>query len=126
MIEPFFVTTPLGDAVVARNIFINFPILFLNRVTLVDLVEIYMVDFDVIFRVDWLHACLSLIDCSIRVVKFKFLNEPVLKFNGGKSINRGPITSCVKACKIMSKGFLYHIVRVKDLESQFLNSNRSP
>ena len=37
---------------------------------------------------------------------------------GGNSIPRGHIISCLKACKIISKGCLYHIVRVQDLDSE--------
>ena len=32
------------------------------------------------------------------------------------SIRRGQIISCLKNCKMISKGYLYHVLRVKDLE----------
>ena len=47
-----------------------------------DLVELDMVDFDVIFGMDWLNACFASINCRIRVVKFNFFNGPVLEWNG--------------------------------------------
>ena len=75
-----------------------------------------MVDFDVILGMDWLHACFASIDCRTRVLKFKFPNEPVLELKGGKSTVRGQIISCILAYKMISKGFHYHIVRVKELE----------
>ena len=50
-----------------------------NRVNHVELVELYMVDFDVIYGMDWLHACLSSINCRTTVVKFIFSNEPVIE-----------------------------------------------
>ena len=50
-----------------------------NRVTLADLVEIYMFDIDIIFCMDWLHDCFAFIDSTIRVVKFQFPNEPILE-----------------------------------------------
>ena len=43
------VFTPVGDSVVAKRVYRNCPIMLPNRVTHVELVELDMVDFDVIF-----------------------------------------------------------------------------
>ena len=37
---------------------------------------------------------------------------------GGDSIARGRIISCLKSCKMILKGCLYHIVIVQDLDSK--------
>ena len=71
-----------------------------------------MVDFDVIFGMYWFHACA--IDCRTSVVKFNFTNEPLLEWKGKNYLPRGQIISFLKACNMISKRCLYHIMRVKD------------
>lgn len=81
--EPISVTTPVGDTLIARRVFNICPISLHNRVTLVDFVELDIVYFDVIYGIDWLHACFASIDYRTRVVKFQFENEPVLEWKAG-------------------------------------------
>ena len=61
---------------VAKTVYRYCPIMFPNRVIHVELVEIYMVDFEVNFVMDWLHACFVSSDSRTRVVKFNFPNKP--------------------------------------------------
>lgn len=49
-----------------------------SKETLVDLFELYMVDFDVILEIDWLHPCNDSPKCQTRKVIFKFPNESVI------------------------------------------------
>ena len=56
--------------------------MFPNRVSYVDLVELDMLDFDVRLGMDWLHACFASNDYNTRVVRFNFLNEPLLSGRG--------------------------------------------
>ena len=51
--QTFMVTTPVGELVVAKRVYGNFPIMFPNRVTHVELVKLDMFDFDVLLRMDW-------------------------------------------------------------------------
>ena len=48
LIEPFSVTNPVGDSVVAKRVFMSCPISLPHKVTLVDLFEIDIVNFSVI------------------------------------------------------------------------------
>ena len=73
--EPFIVSTPVGELVVAKRVYRNCAIMFPNRVSYVELVELDMLDFDVILGLDWLHAYFAFIDCRTSVVKFNFPSE---------------------------------------------------
>ncbi|XP_049381296.1 uncharacterized protein LOC125845822 [Solanum stenotomum] len=79
-----------------------------------------MVDFDVVLGMDWLHAYYASIDCRTRRVKFQFPSEPILEWESQNVVVKGRFISCIKARKLISKGCLYHLVRVRDVESKTL------
>ena len=95
--EPFLVSTPVGESVVPKRVYRNCPISLPNRVSNVDLVELDMLDFEVNFGMDWLHASFSNIGCRTRVVRFNFQNEPVVEWKGGNSFPRCRIIYYLKA-----------------------------
>ena len=84
----------------------------------VDLVELDMLDLYISLCIDWLHATFAITCCRTRVMRFSFPNDPVFELKGENSIPRGLIISCLKECKMISKGCLYHIVRVHDFDSK--------
>ena len=116
--ESYEVSTPIGVSIVARKVYRNCPVCILNKLLPCDLVELNMVDFDVILGMDWLHAYYASIDCRTRKVKFRFPNEPVLEWESRDVVVKGKFISCIKAHRLISKGCLYHIVRVNDVESK--------
>ena len=77
--EPFCVSTPIGEPILAERVYRNCLISIKQNNIMVDLVELDLVDFDVILCIDWLHACYASTGCSFRVVKFKIPNEPVIE-----------------------------------------------
>ena len=66
---------------------------------------------------DWLHLAYANIDCRTREVKFQLPSEPVLEWKGNDVVEKGRFISCHKAQKLISKGCIYHIVRVRDVDS---------
>ena len=73
-----------------------------------------MVDFDVILGMDCLRSCYVSFEYRTRIVRFKFLDEPILQWKGSSLAPMGQFIYYLKAIKMISKGYLYHIVRVKD------------
>ncbi|XP_070045360.1 uncharacterized protein [Nicotiana tomentosiformis] len=87
-----------------------------GRQTSADIVELEMLDFDAIMGMDWLAACYAIIDCQEKTTRFHFSGEPVLEWVGNTVTPRGRFISYLKARKMIIKGCIYHIVRVRDID----------
>ncbi|XP_070009750.1 uncharacterized protein [Nicotiana sylvestris] len=81
-----------------------------------DLIELDMVEFDVIIGMDWLASCHANVDCRSKTVRFQFPGELVLEWKGNAASSRGKFISYLKARKMIRKGYIYHLVQVRDVE----------
>ena len=79
-----------------------------------------MVNFDVILGMDWLHSCYASFDCRTRIVHFQFLDEPILEWEDSILAPMGGFISYLKAIKMISMVYIYHLVWVKDSSSETL------
>ncbi|XP_070013394.1 uncharacterized protein [Nicotiana sylvestris] len=70
--EPFEVSTPVGESVIARYIYKGCPVKVRHRLTVADLVELEMLDFDVIMGMDWLESCYAKVGCRTKIVSLSF------------------------------------------------------
>ena len=120
----FSIITPVNGSVISRRVYKNFPITVSQKSTLVDLVQLEMVDFDVILGMDFLHSCSASVNCRTRIVHFQFPDERILELKGSSLAPMGRFISRLKARKMISKGYLYHLVQVKDssIETQYFES----
>lgn len=70
------------------------------------------------FGKDWLHSCYASLNCRTHKVIFRFPGELVIELEGVYLAPRGPFISYLRARRLISKGCLYHMVRVKDSNSK--------
>ena len=89
-----------------------------QKVTSADLVKLEMTNFDVILDMDWLHSYYATVDYKNRIVQFQFSNKPILEWRGSTLSFRGQLISYLQARKMISKGYVYHLVYVKDFSSE--------
>lgn len=54
-LEPFFVSILISESVLAERIYRDYVVSFNYRDTLANFIELEMIDFDMIFGIDWLH-----------------------------------------------------------------------
>lgn len=67
---PLLVSTSVSNSIVAREIYRHCVVSVHNRETLVDLIDLYMVDFDVIFGMNYLYLCYASQGCRTQKVNF--------------------------------------------------------
>ena len=67
---------------------------------------------------DRLYKCYATVDYRNGVVRFQFPNDLQLEWEGRSSNPIGQIVFHLKANKMLFKGYLYHLVRVDDLEHE--------
>ncbi|XP_070015151.1 uncharacterized protein [Nicotiana sylvestris] len=116
--DPFTVSTPVGESIIPRRVYRGCTITVCGRQTSADLVELEMLDFDAIMGMDWLAACYATVDFRAKTARFHFPGKPVLEWVSNTVTPRGRFISYLKARKMIAKGFIYHIVRVKDADAE--------
>ncbi|MCF6774917.1 hypothetical protein L3H44_11035, partial [Corynebacterium sp. MC-12] len=116
--KPFEVSIPTGESIMARRVYYDCVVTVCDHDTLADLIELEMVEFDVIIGMDWLASCYATVDCRTKRVYFHFPNEVVLEWEGKIRAPKGRFISYFKARKMISKGYICHLVRVRDMEAE--------
>lgn len=87
----------MGDPMVNQRVYRGCMVSIGGRETLVDLIKLDMVDFDIILGMDWLHLCYASIECRTHSIIFKFPNEPVIEWGGIFLVPKERIISYLQA-----------------------------
>ncbi|XP_070036898.1 uncharacterized protein [Nicotiana tomentosiformis] len=112
--DPSAVSTQAGESIIARRVYQGCMVTICSRQSSTDLVELEMIDFDAIMGMDWLAACYATVDCRPKEARFHFSGEPILECVGNTMTPRGRFISYLKVRKMIAKGCICHIVRVRD------------
>ena len=85
---------------------------------LADLVLLDVMDFDVIFGMDWLSQHFATVDCRRKEVIFRILNEEEFRFVGDKSSAPQNLISAITARKMLRKGCQGYLALVRDTTAE--------
>ena len=77
-----------------------------------------MVDFDIIMGMDWLASCYANVKCRTKIVRFHFPGEAVQEWIGDTTSPKGRFISYLKARRMITRGCIYHLVHVHDLDAE--------
>lgn len=76
-VNPFEVSTSIRDSIIAQGVYHNCIVTIYDFDTLVVLIELDMIDFNVIMDMNWFATCYCIIDYQTKKIHFHFPIETV-------------------------------------------------
>ena len=98
------VTNPLGHSVIVNKVYRDCPIKIREYEFLGDLIELSFREFDVILGMDWLFRHQAIVDCRMKRVTLRTLNDDKVIFIGERSNHLSNVISAAIARKMVRKG----------------------
>uniref|UniRef100_UPI001C3D73DE reverse transcriptase family protein n=1 Tax=Picosynechococcus sp. (strain ATCC 27264 / PCC 7002 / PR-6) TaxID=32049 RepID=UPI001C3D73DE len=114
--EELSVYTPVGDVLVASEVYKDCMIEMDGVAMTANLIPLDIQEFDVILGMDFLSKYRATMDCFQKEVVFKGFEGTEVIFRGDRKILPTCVISAVKAMKLLSKGceaYLAHVMEVK-------------
>ncbi|XP_070016989.1 uncharacterized protein [Nicotiana sylvestris] len=124
--DPFLVTTPIEESLLAEYIYRACQIRVEGRDTLADLIVFDIIDFDMLMGMDWLFSFYAIVDCHAKIVKFEIPNEPSFILRGSQVPETCKIVSFMKAQRLLKKGCLGILAIVNDTRKETISTENIP
>ena len=109
------VTNPLGHSVIVNRVYRDCPIRIREYEFPGDLIELSFKEFDVILGMDWLSRHQVMVDCRMKRVTLRTLNEDEVTFIGERSNHLSNVISAATARKMVRKGCEAYLAYVIDM-----------
>ena len=94
----------MGQLLIVQMVFRSCVISVCGINTLVDLMLLEMIDFDVILGMDWLASCHAIVNCHLKEVRFEIPKRLQCVYKGNSCITPVSLISSFNALCLLSKG----------------------
>ena len=108
------VTNPLEHSVIVNKVYRDCPIKIREYEFLGDLIELSFREFDVILGMDWLSRHRAIVDCKMKRVTLRTLDEDEVTFIGERSDHLSNVISAAIARTMVRKGCEAYLAYVID------------
>ena len=108
------VTNPLGHSIIVNKVYRYCPIKIREYEFLGDLIELSFREFDVILGMDWLSRHRAIVDCRMKRVTLRTLNDNEVIFIAERPNHLSNVISATVARKMVQKGCEAYLAYVID------------
>ncbi|XP_073307098.1 uncharacterized protein [Primulina huaijiensis] len=115
--EPFRIATPTSWVIETHEIYRDCKISIGNQTFSANLIQLIMVDFDIILRMDWLARNSAMVDCKGKIVKLRTPNQEEVVYHG-KSKERKSLLSTSQAWRAMKSEEDIYLAMVSELKEE--------
>ena len=104
MIVPIRVSTPMGEPLLVDRVYRSRLVFVVGYDTWVDLIILGMVDFDVIFGMDWISPYHDVLDCNAKTVTLAMPGIPRVEWKSASGSYPSKVISFIHAQKLVERG----------------------
>ncbi|XP_070041369.1 uncharacterized protein [Nicotiana tomentosiformis] len=116
LVLPVCVSTPVGDIITVNRVHRSCVVSIGELETVVDLLLLDMVDFNVILDMYWLSPCHAILNCHAKIVTLKMSGLPKVEWRGSLEFVPSGVISYLKAQCMVGKRYLSYLAFVRDID----------